>query len=109
MRRELLVEAEFAQVGLRPLRRRGDLAVDLATRADAPREPRTVAKVHLAPDLRRERVHDEVADERVVHRLAVVAAAEVLVAIVDLEVADAERRVLHDAVEEWIVDRRLVD
>ena len=36
--------------------------------------------------LGRERVHDEVADERVVHRVAVVRAPEVRVAVVDLEV-----------------------
>ena len=54
-------------------------------------------QVDLAADLGGERVHDVVADERVVDRVAVVAAAEVRVAVVDLHVADAHRRDLASA------------
>ena len=65
--------------------------------------------VHLAADLRRKGVHQIVADERVVDRVAVVAAAEVRVAVVDLHVPDAQRHVLHHVVERPNVDRQLVD
>ena len=63
------------------------------------------AEVHFAADLGRECVRDQVTDERVEHRLAVVGATEVLVTVVDLEVSDLERHVLHQAVEERHVDR----
>ena len=62
----------------------------------AHRHPRALAEVDLAADLGREGIHEQVADERVVHRVAVVGAAEVLVAVVDLEVAGADRHVLHE-------------
>ena len=104
-----LSKPSLAEIALRALRRRRHLAMHLAARHAAHGEPWTVAEVHLAADLRREGIEDVVADERIVHRLAVVAAAKVRVAVVDLEVSNAERRVLHDAVEDRIVDRRLVD
>src|SRR5205814_8073961 len=106
---EFLVDAELGQIALRPLCRRGDLAMHFAARHAAHGEPWTGAEIHLTADLRREGIQDVVADERIVHRLAVVSAPIVRVTVVDLEVADAERRVLHDAVEQWMIDRRLVD
>ncbi|TMQ68817.1 MAG: hypothetical protein E6K81_16255, partial [Candidatus Eisenbacteria bacterium] len=48
------------------------------------------AHVRFAADLGGERVHEQVADQGVEHRLAVVGAAEVHVAVVDLEVAEPE-------------------
>ena len=70
---------------------------------------RAGADIRFGADLGGEVIEDVVADERIEHRVAVVAAAEVRVAIVDLEMSDAERRVLHDVIEQRIVDRRRVD
>jgi len=50
-----------------------------------------------------------IADEGVVDRVAVVGAAEVRIAVVDLGVADPERHKLHQLVERLDVDRRGVD
>ena len=75
----------------------------------AHRDEAVQLQVDLAADLRRERIHDVVADERVVDGVAVVAAAEVRVTVVDLHVADAHRGDLEQHLQRREIDRRLVD
>src|SRR6185437_5766101 len=97
---ELLVESELAEDAHRARLGRGDLPVDFAARTADHGDQPIRARIYLRADLRREGVEDVVADERIVDRVAVVAAAEVRVAVVDLEVTDLEGRVLHDRLEE---------
>jgi hypothetical protein len=106
---DLLVEADLAEVRDRPFLRSRYLAASLAAGQAAHDHPRAVAEVQLTANLGREGIHEQVADERVEHRVAVVRAAEMLVAIVDLHVAGSDRDVLHHVVQDRVVDRRVVD
>ena len=103
------VDADLADVRRAALSGRQDGAANLAGGDRAHGYEAGRLEVDLAADLRRERVHDVVADERVVDGIAVVAAAEMRVTVVDLEVADPHRHDLEERLQRREVDRRLVD
>jgi hypothetical protein len=74
---ELAIEADLAQEAGRALLGGRQLAMHLAAGDAAHREQTgRVAEVHFIANLRGEGVHQQIADERVVDRVAVVAAAE---------------------------------
>ena len=103
------VHAELSYVARAALTWRQHRATKLAGGHAAHRDDARGLQVHLAADLRRERVHDVVADERIVDRVAVVAAPEVRVAVVDLEVAYAHGHDFHQRFQRREVDGRLID
>jgi hypothetical protein len=67
----------------------GDLTDGSRRRSAEHREERARSAHHFRSNLGREVIEDVVADERIEHRVAVVGAAEVRVAVVDLEVPDS--------------------
>src|SRR4029079_10523065 len=96
---EALIDADLAEGADRAALRRRHLTVNLAAGDAEHSKEGSGALIDFGADLGRKIVEDVVADERVEHRVAVVRAAEVRVAVVDLKVTNAKRRVLHDALE----------
>src|SRR5665213_20878 len=106
---QLLVETKLAEECWGPFLRLSYLAVNLATGHACHCNEAICTYIGLATNLSGECVHDEITDNRVVHRQTVVCAAIMLIAVVDFEVANLQGQVFHDGVERVHVDRRRVN